>query len=203
MCYRLCELMQGFRERCQKTEKQIRVTKKQSKVKREPLLDETKVTEEKHQDIYYSMVEVSMDDELVKPEADATEWMKGASCSGDTNEMEESPSDTFGPRIKKKKKAKSEATDQSSFPANENLTSQLESPWEFGPGPNTTGVWMHFLRDKSRLFGKCLECDRIIRTPNGGTSSLRKHLLKIHNISCPTRDVLGWYSKPPHWRSAI
>lgn len=47
---------------------------------------------------------------------------------------------------------------------------------------DTTSVWHHFLRNKDKSNAKCKICQKILKSSGGSTSSLQKHLTKIHNI---------------------
>ena len=64
-----------------------------------------------------------------------------------------------------------------------------EGTMEFGPGPNSKGVWQYFLRDRKKQFGQCQVdgCGQILATPNSSTTVMRTHLFKKHNISLPSK----------------
>lgn len=157
--------MQGFRERCQETEqKLIRIARKNRKVpKSMPVGEET--------EMYYPPVEAdeeapvhdSGDEQEQNPLKMKAEWIEdNGGASGTVEIISEPP----------KKKMK-------------DYMDQLQ----WGPGPNTKGVWMHFLRDTTKKFARCMEndCQAIIRTTNMSTTGLRLHLLKVHQVDCPTQ----------------
>lgn len=198
MCYRLCELWQGFKDRCLESERKLnrvsarRIAEENAKKAKpqrlqQPLegeeprrLDPNPTESQETKDETMSDVSFQPAEMYMEP-AEVVKTVEIEIAESELSEEED-----LKPPLPKAKKSRFSRRETPPPISRTPQTTDSEK-LTFIPGPNSKGVWNYFDRDTTKKYGKCKDCGQITATPNASTTGLRSHLERRHFIILPKR----------------